>query len=74
MNRTSKSGKMHWLFCFEVWLIGDPPECFGTEMLDHVPKVGDIITLHWSDGREAGKAKVLKVGMNDLRLEAVKLL
>lgn len=41
------------------------PEEFGYEVLDSVPRPGDVIALHWLDGRVAYSVRVLSVsGLN----------
>jgi hypothetical protein len=34
------------------------PELFGHEKLDHQPVVGEVLQLHWIDGREAHRVVV----------------
>jgi hypothetical protein len=38
--------------------IEGPPEDFGFERLDHHPELGEMILLHWSNGRDAYRACV----------------
>jgi len=60
-------------FAYKVLEIFDDeaPEPFGTEVLDHKPVVGEVIQLHWLDGREAYKVKVCSVD-SFFRLQVVK--
>lgn len=48
----------------------DAPEIFGTEMFDsdRVPKPGDVIMLHWLDGSDAYRARVLRI-TEDMRMD-----
>jgi hypothetical protein len=39
----------------------EPPEPFGSEVLDHAPVPGEIIQLHWLDGADAYRVRVLSV-------------
>ena len=39
----------------------EAPETFGYEKLDHVPVPGEVIQLHWLDGREAHRVRVERV-------------
>jgi hypothetical protein len=47
---------------------GEAPETFGGEMLDHHPVVGEILQLHWHDGRLAYRAVVKSVDPSVFRV------
>jgi hypothetical protein len=49
-------------------LDGESPEIFGSEMLDHHPVVGEILQLHWRDGRLAHRAVVKLVDPSVFRV------
>lgn len=46
----------------------EAPEIFGTEFFTTVPKVGDVVTLHWLDGRVAYSKTVASVDLEQLKL------
>jgi len=49
------------------------PDWFGWERLDHIPVIGEIITLHWLDGREAYKVKVAGVHLCNIQIDVEKV-
>jgi hypothetical protein len=46
----------------------DPPEPFGYEFLHGTPSVGDLVTLHWLDGREAHRVRVESISGTTLHV------
>lgn len=49
------------------------PENFGSYLAEAVPAPGDVIQLKWLDGRDAHRARVESVLMDDLVLRVAKL-
>lgn len=52
----------------------EAPEPFGFELIParYVPKPGDVIMLHWLDGREAYQVKVDEVRGTTLHVRQVR--